>query len=93
MTGQVDDSVFEELGFPMDRDPEGNRVRRDAGIQQELCQGAKILTIKHHTELRDIVKRLIELEKKRKPKIKKTSCVTKFLLMKYPGGGFLAWET
>ena len=30
VTGHVDDSVFEELGFPMNRDPEGNRVRRDA---------------------------------------------------------------
>ena len=32
--GHVEDSVFEQLGFPMDQDPEGNRVRREVGIQQ-----------------------------------------------------------
>ena len=69
--GYVEDSIFEEMGFPMDQDPEGNRVSRDAGIQQESRQRAKILTIKHQTELRASVQIAIESEKKRKANDKK----------------------
>ena len=57
--GHVDDSVFEKLGVPMDQDPEGNQVRRDAGIQQELCHCTKILTIEHQHELCAAVKNAI----------------------------------
>ena len=77
--GYIEDFVFEQMGFPMDQDPEGNRVRRDAGIQQKWCQRAKILTIKHQTELRAAVKIGIESKKKRKANDKKISCVTKFI--------------
>ena len=31
--GFVENKVFDDLRFPMDRDPEGNEVRREAGIQ------------------------------------------------------------
>ena len=50
--GHVCDNVFEDLGFPMDRDPIGNQVRRKAGITQEMRQRAKILTHSHQCELR-----------------------------------------
>ena len=64
--GHIEDSVFEELGFPIDKDPEGNEVRRLAGIQQESRQRAKILTIKHQNDLRFAVITQVESERKRK---------------------------
>ena len=64
--GHIVDSIFEEMGFPLDKDPEGNEVRRLAGIQQESRQRAKILTIKHQNDLRFAIRNAIISEKKRK---------------------------
>ena len=49
--GYVEDKVFEELGFPMDEDENGMKIRRDAGITQESRQRAKALTHAHQVEL------------------------------------------
>ena len=62
----VDDKIFEDLGFPMDKDEEGNKVRREAGINQESRQRVKILTHKHQADLCDAIANSIEAEKKRK---------------------------
>ena len=39
--GHLDDSIFEEVGFPMDINASGQNVRRDASITQESQQQAK----------------------------------------------------
>eukprot|EP00956_Cyclotella_meneghiniana_P014153 scaffold21057_cov63-Cyclotella_meneghiniana.AAC.3 len=42
--GHVPDEVYDELGFPKDKDVNGNDVLREAGILQESQQRSKILT-------------------------------------------------
>ena len=37
----LDDSIFEEVGFPMDTNASGQNVRRDVSITQESQQRAK----------------------------------------------------
>ena len=50
--GHINDSVFEELGFPLDMNSGGGHVRRDATISQESQQRAKCLTHQSQVEIR-----------------------------------------
>ena len=50
--GRIPEEVFDELGFPPDRDVNGEVVLRNAGISQESYQRSKILTHKHQVQLR-----------------------------------------
>ena len=42
--GHIPDTMLEELGFPKDKDMDGNEVRREATITQEARQRAKCHT-------------------------------------------------
>ena len=50
----------------IDKDEEGYKVGREAGISQESRQRAKILTHEHQADLRDAIANSIEAEKKKK---------------------------
>ena len=65
--GHIPDKTFEELGFPMDRSVDGSFVRRNADINQESKQRAKVLTHAHQVELREA--RLWEVRSETKRKI------------------------
>ena len=75
--GHVDDKVFEALGFPMDRDVAGEKVRRDASINMEARQRAKILTHQHQVELREERILTLQAEVKRKDDDKREKIVSK----------------
>ena len=64
--GHVPDSVFEDLGFPLDKDVDGTTTKRLANISMESRQRAKVLTHKHQVELREERKALLESEVTRK---------------------------
>jgi hypothetical protein len=64
--GHVPDELFEELGFPVDRDTDRKEVRRHATITQESRQCAKNLTHVHQAELRDEKRELVRAEVARK---------------------------
>jgi len=64
--GHVPDKKFEELGFPMDRDVDGETIRRDANISLESRQRAKILTHKYQVHLREERINLLQSEMRRK---------------------------
>ena len=68
--GHIDDDVFEHLGFPMDEDTEGHRIRRESNINQESRHRAKNLTHKHQVELRAEQENEIELELAHKKSLK-----------------------
>ena len=51
--GHLDDSIFEEVGFPMDTNTSGQNARRDVSITQEPQQQAKWLTRQSQINLRD----------------------------------------
>eukprot|EP00956_Cyclotella_meneghiniana_P037122 scaffold134700_cov46-Cyclotella_meneghiniana.AAC.1 len=61
--GHIPDEYYDELGFPKDKDVNGNDVLREAGISQESQQRSKILTHPEQSRLRK--KRLDELKAKR----------------------------
>ena len=42
--GHISDDVYQTLGFPPDKDVEGNIYDRNAGISQESCQRAKCVS-------------------------------------------------
>ena len=71
--GHVEDTVYEELGFPMDRDVDGKTIRRDATIAMEARQRAKVLTHEHQIELREerTAIQLAELKRKNDNKVDK----------------------
>ena len=50
--GHVPDSVYQNLGYPMDQDMDGNEVTRDATITQENHQRAKCLSHTYQKQLR-----------------------------------------
>ena len=64
--GHVSDEVFENLGFPMDRDVDGTLISHNANISQECRQRAKCLTHDHQINIRMERISLIEEEIKRK---------------------------
>ena len=50
--GHIPDKTFEGWGFPMHRFVDGSCVQRDAEINQESQQRAKVFTHAHQVELR-----------------------------------------
>jgi hypothetical protein len=50
--GRIPEEVFDDLGFPPDRDVNGKEVLRHAGITQESYQRSKCLTHKYQVQLR-----------------------------------------
>jgi hypothetical protein len=50
--GDIPDWLYEELGYPMDKDMDGREVRRNATISQENRQRSKCLSHSHQKELR-----------------------------------------
>ena len=50
--GHVPERAFNELKFPIDIDPEGNKVPKHQSISEEHRQRAKCLTHQHQVELR-----------------------------------------
>jgi hypothetical protein len=67
--GHVPDSVYEELGYPIDTDMDGNEVRRDATISQENHQRSKCLSHSYQRQLRE--NRLIEIQAEATRKVAK----------------------
>ena len=61
--GHLDDSIFEEVGFPSDRNASGEMVRRNATISQESQQRAKWLTHQCQVDLRQ--SRLDQIDRER----------------------------
>jgi hypothetical protein len=51
--GHVHEELYDNLGFPMDQDVEGNPVPKNQGISQEHRQRAKCLTHEHQVKLRE----------------------------------------
>ena len=77
--GHIDDHIFEDLGFPMDEDPEGHRIRRESNINQESRHRAKNLTHEHQVELRAERENEMELEEARKKSLKISDLEQKLL--------------
>ena len=57
--GRIPEDVFDDLGFPCDKDVNGNEVLRAAGISQESYQQSKCLTHKIQIDLhKERIKRI-----------------------------------
>ena len=80
--GHVTDDIFEKLGFPMDSDPLGEKVRREAGITQESRQRSKILTHRHQCELRESNRLSIQSELQRKEREKQDMMLERIAMSK-----------
>ena len=76
--GHIPDSIFYELGYPKDLDPDGNEVQRLAGIEAESRQRCKELTHDFQIQLRRKRKEAIEAklsEKRADKQIKKNNAL------------------
>ncbi len=50
--GRIPEDVFDDLGFPRDKDNNGHEVLRAVGISQESYQQSKCLTHEFQIDLR-----------------------------------------
>ena len=77
--GHIPDKIYEDLGFPLDKDPFGRIVKRDATITQESRQREKCLTHDYQVELRKKQIMLEKAESERKIQDNKTKILKKLL--------------